>query len=140
MSEDSLGELRKKYPMFLTMEQLDEVVKIEERKSMDVLRDKKGWSFNSELLTLELRETAVSPLMYDIDLKGINSTAEMLDWIFHLHDKDTNISYELVDAFQTIFNPCMWCCSFGKEKKFSGTKLARAFAKRFNKLEPLTSQ
>ena len=131
MSEDSFLNLKEKFPMLVSLDELSDLADIEERKNMDVLRDKQGWSFNSELLTLELRKTSNSSLLYDVDLEGINSTAEMLDWIFHIHAKDPCEAHGLVDAFQAVFYPCANCCSWGKEKEFSGSKLARTFAKKF---------
>ena len=95
---------------------------------------KEGWVFNSKRLTLEFRGLFPSGLChYEIDLEDINSTSQMLDWIFHIHDKNEIHAHELVTAFREIFDPCANCCSFGEELKFSGAELARRFAKQEKK-------
>jgi hypothetical protein len=74
---------------------------------------------------------------YEIDLEQINSTAEMLDWFFQCSEKDIA---GLTQAFQDIFHPQKNCCSWGCEKTFSGSKLAREYAKGLkpvrNKMSP----
>ena len=85
------------------------------------------WRFVSSNLTL-LHDNS-----YEIDLERINSCAQMLDWIFQLNHKNdevygVDVAKDLVEAFDDIFNPQGNCCSMGKEKEFSGTKLAEAYA------------
>jgi len=90
-----------------------------------------NWIFRSSILTLQLKAKNYNTL-YEVDLERINSTADMLDWIFQVNCKwckEGNIE-DLIDALHEIFNPQANCCSRGKEKEFSGSKLAKAYAKR----------
>lgn len=85
------------------------------------------WSFKAHNLTL-LHDNG-----YEIDLERINSTAEMLDWIFQLNHKNLEVYgrtvvSDLVAAFDAIFSPQAKCCSNGHEKQFSGTDLASTYA------------
>jgi hypothetical protein len=64
---------------------------------------------------------------YEIDLESINSTAQILDWIFHAWHRDGD---HLVEAFEAILAPRANCCSGGVEKKFSGAELAKKYADR----------
>jgi hypothetical protein len=86
------------------------------------------WTFNAENLTLQHIRG-----IYEIDLERINSTAAMLDKIFQLSKKcgklyGKSVVKDLIDAFDDIFRPQKNCCSFGVEKEFVGTELARQFA------------
>ena len=88
------------------------------------------WEFCPKLLTLTNMNCD-----YEIDLERINSTAEMLDWIFQINHKNGKIYGEtvvqdLLKAFDAIFAPQRNCCSFGSEKSFSGTDLAKAYAEK----------
>jgi hypothetical protein len=67
---------------------------------------------------------------YAIDLESINSTAQMLDWIFHAWHRD---GAHLVEAFEAVFSPRANCCSNGVEKHFSGKRLAQAYARKIEK-------
>jgi hypothetical protein len=72
----------------------------------------------------------------------------MLDWIFQLNHKNRfgdsiygnenqDLIGDLVQALDDIFNPQANCCSRGKEKEFSGSKLAKEYAKKlknYNKI------
>ena len=87
------------------------------------------WRFRRSNLTL----CHTKVVGYDLDLERINSCAEMLDWIFQLSHKNLKVYGEdvvnqLVAAFDDIFKPQENCCSWGKEKQFSGSKLAKAYA------------
>ena len=70
---------------------------------------------------------------YEIDLEAINSTAQILDWIFHSWHRDGE---HLIEAFEAILNPTANCCSGGREKKFSGRQLAKAYADRLAPPKP----
>lgn len=87
------------------------------------------WRFCPKKLTL-----TNTRCFYEIDLERINSTASMLDWIIQISCKGDcygqNALKDLVAAFKTIFHPQANCCSFGKEKQFSGSKLAKQYATR----------
>tara|TARA_Y100000114_G_scaffold120772_1_gene115800 strand:+ start:375 stop:836 length:462 start_codon:yes stop_codon:yes gene_type:complete len=98
------------------------------------------WIFRSSNLVLEL-QTKRGGWAYEIDLERINSTAEMLDWIFQLNHKNRfgesiygnenqDLIGDLIQAFDDIFKPQANCCSRGKEKEFSGSELAKAYAKK----------
>ena len=98
------------------------------------------WIFRSTTLVLEL-QTERGGWAYEVDLQRINSTAEMLDWIFQLNHKNRcddsiygnenhDLIGDLIQAFDDIFEPQANCCSWGNEKKFSGSKLAKEYAKK----------
>ena len=97
-----------------------------------------NWVFRSSNLVLQLLAKHGN-CVYEIDLEKINSTAEMLDIIFQLNHKQRNpngiygsqsLIEDLVQAFDDIFKPQSNCCSWGKEKKFSGSTLAKAYRKK----------
>ena len=92
-----------------------------------------GWYFGKEHLTLDLLETPheiythKNPF-YQIDLE-IDSSAEMLDWIFqingkNLHNYGITVCQDLINAFHEIFKPQQNCCSMGINKSFDGRKIA----------------
>jgi hypothetical protein len=61
------------------------------------------WKFNARNLTLEW----VGGYGYYIDLEEIDSSCEMLDWLFHIAEKtdvDESIVGDLVLAFEEIFH------------------------------------
>ena len=84
-----------------------------------------SWSFNAENWTL-----LYTPEQYEIDLEAIHSSAEILDWIFQVRDKqwcDAQVMDDLLTAFYEILDPQKNYCSFGKDSKADGSQLARAF-------------
>jgi len=98
------------------------------------------WIFRSTNLVLELQNERGS-WAYEVDLERINCTAQMLDIIFQLNhkrrygkshygDQNQDLIGDLIQAFDDIFEPQGNCCSCGKEKEFSGSKLAKAYAKK----------
>ena len=91
-----------------------------------------NWYFTKNL-TLDLKVKGNS--IYWIDLKRINSSAEMLDWIFQISSKSYTKGYieDLIQALNDIFRPQANCCSFGKEKKFIGKKLAQEYKNKLKK-------
>lgn len=85
------------------------------------------WRFKSSNLILKHDNG------YEVDLEGINSCAEMLDWIFQLNHKvdafyGEDVVKNLVEAFDDIFYPQANCCSYGAERQFNGSELAKAYA------------
>ena len=92
------------------------------------------WVFKKNL-TLALMPYKNRNIAYEIDLERIDSTAEMLDWIFQVNGKFCKDGHmeDLIDALYAIFNPQANCCSFGKEKKFSGAKLAKEYKIKLDK-------
>ena len=122
-----------KYPNGCNFEELNEY-------KWPVRRKWGYWIFRSTTLVLEL-QTKRGGWAYEVDLERINSTAQMLDWIFQLNHKrrygdsvygneNQDLIGDLIQAFDDIFEPQGNCCSCGKEKEFSGSKLAKAYAKR----------
>ena len=88
------------------------------------IRNKWGpWRFEDNLVLVNGED-------YEIDLEQINSSAKMLDWIFQISHKIRKSEYcveSLVEAFDDIFKPQSNCCSFGADKQFSGSKLAKEY-------------
>jgi rubredoxin len=62
---------------------------------------------------------------YEIDLERINSSAQMLDWLYQCLGRDP---LGLYLAFGEIFDPQKNACSWGQEKEFNGSKLAQNHA------------
>jgi rubredoxin len=61
-----------------------------------------------------------------IDFEQCNSSAQILDWIFHYQGRIT--AEELADmivAIQTILHPAKNFCSFGQDKRANGLQLLR---------------
>ncbi len=72
------------------------------------------WAYDPEALTLTHRGPH-----YEIDLEEINSSAEMLDWIFQVASKqwaDARTLAELVWALDEIFDPQSTLCSGGRDR------------------------
>lgn len=70
------------------------------------------WELNSQSNTLYFKRT------YEIDLSLINSSAAILDWIFQIKIKpwgNPEILFDLITAFDDIFNPQANFCSGGRE-------------------------
>ena len=83
-------------------------------KDEKLLRGQWGeWKLNRKDLTLES-----SLNHYCIDLHEISNSANMLDWIFQIFDKDWGKKsiYDLIDAFGSLFNPQANLCPCGKSK------------------------
>ncbi len=89
-----------------------------------------NWVFDTTNLTL-IHENE----NYEIDLEVINSSSEMLDWIFQIRNKEWGTPqaiYDLLLAFEEILEPQLNYCSFGNDKNASGSELAKRFAERLS--------
>jgi len=89
-----------------------------------------NWSFDATNLTLVHENEK-----YEIDLETINSSSEMLDWIFQICNKEwgtPQVVYDLLTAFEEILEPQSNYCSFGNDKNANGSKLAKHFAERLS--------
>jgi|TARA_Y100000052_G_C2881253_1_gene45610 hypothetical protein len=96
-----------------------------------------GWYFGKEHLTLDLLDTPEGNYphenpFYQVDLETINSSAKMLDWIFQVNGKVSkmygfDVCQNLINAFDDIFKPQKNCCSYGADKKFDGSKIAKEY-------------
>ena len=124
-------KFHQKYPRGCTYQQLADY-------KWPVRKQWGNWVFRSTKLVLQLL-TKHGNCVYEIDLEKINSNAEMLDVIFQLNHKARNpdsiygnqsLIEDLIQAFDDIFEPQSNCCSWGKEKKFSGSVLAKAYIKK----------
>ncbi len=86
------------------------------------------WKLNPETMTLDF-STAVprwEHLHYEIDLVSINTSAQMLDWIFQVHAKpwaDPPAMKSLLDAFNAIFMPQSNLCSLGADHRINARAL-----------------
>lgn len=66
---------------------------------------------------------------YPIDLETIETSAEMLDWIFQVAEKDwadAKLLGDLILALRDIFDPQSNLCSFGTSRQIDATKFLRA--------------
>ena len=96
-----------------------------------------GWYFGKKHLTLDLLDTPEGSYshkdpFYQIDLEQINSSSQMLDWIFQVNGKVSkmyglSVCQDLINAFEEIFRPQKNCCSMGINKKFDGSKIAKEY-------------
>ncbi len=96
-----------------------------------------GWYFGKKHLTLDLLDTPEGSYshkdpFYQIDLEQINSSSQMLDWIFQVNGKVSkmyglSVCQDLINAFEEIFKPQKNCCSMGINKKFDGSKIAKEY-------------
>lgn len=85
-----------------------------------------NWSFDATNLTLVHENEK-----YEVDLETINSSSEMLDWIFQIRNKEWGTPqavYDLLTAFEEILEPQSNYCSFGNNKNTHGSELAKRFA------------
>jgi hypothetical protein len=81
-----------------------------------------NWVFNPDNLTIVWKG------YYEVDLEQINSSAKMLDWVFQCQKgRRADDLKDLVAAFKDIFHPQANCCSFGDNKAFSGSELAKVY-------------
>lgn len=85
------------------------------------------WEYDSELMILEYTEYG-----YQIDLEEITTSAEMLDWIFQIWNKDWGkmAMPQLLTAFDYLFDPQANLCSWGKGKKIDPQKVIQGNLKR----------
>jgi hypothetical protein len=77
-----------------------------------------NWRLDAERLCLEFLTHGT--VTYEIDIERIQSSAGVLDWIFQINQKswasDKDIA-DLVQAFDDIFDPQQYLCSFHSEKQ-----------------------
>ena len=66
-----------------------------------------------------------------MDFGRCNSSAEILDWIFHYQTKSLTQEEmcELLYAIQVILHPCKNYCSSGMNKQASGLSLLKEYKK-----------
>lgn len=77
------------------------------------------WRLDAERLVLVFIDG------YEIDIETINSSAEMLDWIFQIHRKvwaTPQVMADLVQALKDIFDPQANLCSFGIDERIENPK------------------
>ena len=105
-----------------------------------------NWHFDKSTLCLNLLPTDHATKwnhdcpFYQVDLEGINSNSEMLDWIFQLNHKNLdlygeNVVKDLIRALDDILEPQHNCCSCGRNKDFSGGDLAKKYIKEIEAYE-----
>jgi len=86
-----------------------------------------NWMFDSNNLAL------IHADGYTIHLNEVDSSAEILDWIFQIQQKswaDASTMHDLLSAFDAVLRPQAHYCSEGKDKRADGGKLARLYAER----------
>lgn len=90
-----------------------------EAKDENLIQGKWGhWKLDRKTITLTLE---IHPL-YEIDLERIRDSAEMLDWIFQIFNKTwatPRIIFDLLNAFESIFEPQASLCPFGRNKQIN---------------------
>lgn len=87
-----------------------------------------NWYLDIETLTLCFKGSD-----YYIDLELIDSSAQMLDWIFQIAEKTTYTAKDAKDllrALSDIFDPQANYCPSGTNKRANGSKLVKAYIAR----------
>ena len=93
--------------------------------------ENREYTFKINTTKLTIEAFLDNSIYSDVNLEEINSCAEMLDWIFHMHKRhNAKDFYKFCKLLNKIFDPQSNCCSWGKEKKFNGTALTREFIKK----------
>jgi hypothetical protein len=89
------------------------------------------WFFDADSLCLRWssKNPAGFNISYIIEFERVSSNAAIADWIFQINGKNWGMNEvpDLINAFDDILKPQSNCCSGFKEKKFSGTKLAKKY-------------
>jgi len=78
-----------------------------------------SWSFNHSALTLDLLQAGLPA--YSINVRGVTSSACMLDAIFDLKSKpwaNNEVIGDLVTALQDLFDPRVTLCGGGRDRTF----------------------
>jgi len=83
------------------------------------------WRFDPDVLVL-----VHDRWRYDVDLEEIDSSAEMLDWVFQIHRKGDMDVVGFLRGLNAVLYPQENYCSWGEDKRPSGSELAKAFAAR----------
>ena len=100
------------------------LIKASDWPARPLLKQWGNWHLCDDTPELELRVG----FRYAIPLETCTSTAQILDWIFQIHEKNPDYAKEydlagLIAALNDIFQPQANCCSWGEEKEFSPEKL-----------------
>ena len=86
-----------------------------------------NWRLNATNLTLE--HLTGDHLDYYVDLEKMNTSAEMLDWIFQVRGKawasDQDMG-DLLTAFDELLKPQVNLCSGGRGRPFDASKHLQA--------------
>jgi len=80
------------------------------------------WEFDSKYMTLTYVQYG-----YEIDLDEVNTSAEMLDWIFQIWHKDWGKASmpHLLNAFDWLFDPQANLCSWGSDHKINPVEVIK---------------
>lgn len=130
---DYRDKVRQAYAGMKTSEELPEFVSAEELGNLKVPYPTNGdrwgnWQFDSEGLTLDYQDGYESH-WYEVSLRRITSSSEMLDWIFQASGKawiSRKDMGDLVAALEDLFNPQATLCSCGRDKNLEAEKYIRA--------------
>jgi hypothetical protein len=111
------------------MKQYKNLISIHEKKGSP--NDTWGnWSFciNTYRLTYWHHDIIV----YPIDLTTKDTNSKLLDLIFQVGKKPWayRAMADLIDALNEVFDPQVFCCSRGENKKFDATELCKRHAHR----------
>jgi hypothetical protein len=86
-----------------------------------------NWRLDAKNLTLE--HLTGDHLDYDVDLEKMNTSAEMLDWIFQVRGKawasDQDMG-DLLTALDELLKPQVNLCSGGRDCRFDASKHLQA--------------
>jgi len=84
------------------------------------------WRFDARLLDLVFEENGRE--QYAIDLKDMNSSAQMMDWIFQVNMKSWATREDignLIQALDDLFRPQASLCSGGADKRMNAEEYLR---------------
>ena len=68
---------------------------------------------------------------YEIDLDRCQTSADLLDWIFHVRGKfNDQDNLDLMQAFEDVLHPRANLCGWGTDKRADVKSLVKNFGKR----------
>jgi hypothetical protein len=86
-----------------------------------------SWRYDAKSLVIAYYDEK-GKLMYEVDLKRCNSSAQVLDWICQLDKKNwcgAECVGQLVQAIDDLIDPQANICGLGKDTAFDATKYLR---------------
>jgi hypothetical protein len=84
------------------------------------------WRFDAKLLDLVYEEDGRE--QYAVDLKDMDSSARMMDWVFQVNMKAWATREDvgnLIEALDDLFRPQATLCSGGADKRMNATEYLR---------------
>lgn len=105
------------------MKQYKNLVSINDKRNGSPNDTWGNWSFDVD--TYRLTYWDHGACIYPIELSDKDTNSKLLDLIFQVGKKPWayRAMADLIDALNEIFDPQVFCCSRGENKKFDATRL-----------------